>query len=54
MGNFDDKFYEEMYTREYNRKDRKYNEIIQEFENLSLEEKVNKLIKIYATEIAYK
>lgn len=54
MGNFDDKFYDEMYTRERNRKDKRYNEIIQEFENLSLEERVDKLIKIYATEIAYK
>ena len=31
-----------------------YNRIIEEFEELSLEERVNRLIEIYASEIAYR
>ena len=52
MGYIDD-FYDEMYAREEAMKKATYNSIIREFEDLSLEEKVNRLIKIYARERAY-
>lgn len=48
-----DIFYEEMYAKRLTRKDEHYCRIIKDFENLTLEEKVNKLIRIYATEQAY-
>ena len=47
MGYLDD-FYDEMYAREEAKKEAIYNSVIEEFENLSLEEKVDKLIRIYA------
>ena len=52
MGYLDD-FYDEMYAREEAMKEATNNSIIREFENLSLEEKVNRLIKIYARKEAY-
>ena len=53
MSQIDD-FYDKMYVRERERKDEKYNQIIKEFESLSLEEKVDRLIEIYARERAYR
>ena len=47
-----DEYYGRIYAAKCKARDEKYNQIIQEFESLSLEEKVDKLIKIYASEIA--
>lgn len=52
MSSLDD-FYTEKYNREYEQKEKRYNQIIQEFEDMSLEEKVNELIEIYAREVVY-
>lgn len=53
MSQLDD-FYSEMYAKERRQKDEKYNRIIKEFESLSLEERVSKLVEIYAKEMAYR
>ena len=57
MGKFTDELYDDFYGRQYaaekERKDNKYKSIIEEFENLSLEEKVSKLIERYAFNEAY-
>lgn len=47
-----DNYYDDMFERKYALQEAIYNSIIEEFENLSLEEKVDKLIKIYARERA--
>ena len=52
MGAIDD-FYDEVYARRNERNRKYYDSIIKSFEDLSLEEKVNKLIEIYAREQAY-
>ena len=58
MGKFTDELYDEIYGKGYKeekeRNDNKYNSIIAEFKNLSLEEKINKLIEHYAFEKAYR
>lgn len=53
MGKWTDEFYGRQYAAEKERKDNKYKSILAEFENLSLEEKINKLIERYAFEQAY-
>lgn len=52
MGYIDD-FYEELSAGRKKREDYTYNNIIESFKDLSLEEKVNKLIEIYASDCAY-
>ena len=52
MSQLDD-FYDEMYAKRNKQKKDSYNKIIKSFETLSLEEKVNRLIEIYATEQVY-
>lgn len=49
-----DNYYDEMFEREHAIRESIYNSIIEEFNDLSLEEKVNELIKIYARERANK
>ena len=57
MGKFTDDLYDDFYGRQYaaekERKDNKYKSIIAEFQGLTLEEKVNKLIERHAFEQAY-
>ena len=47
MGYRDD-YYDNMFAREREKREKIYNNIIKEFEKLSLEEKVDMLIAIYA------
>lgn len=58
MGKFTDEFYDDFYGKQYvaekERKDNRYKSIIEEFDNLSLEERVNKLIECYAFNEAYR
>lgn len=49
-----DDYYDEVYRKKEEAQAEKYNQIIKEFECLSLEEKVNTLIRIYALEEARK
>lgn len=49
-----DDYYDEVYRQKAEAQNEKYNQIIKEFECLSLEEKVNTLIRIYALEEARK
>lgn len=53
MGNFDDEIYNERYSNEKQKAQRHYEEIIKSFENMTLEEKVNKLIELYAFDEAF-
>ncbi|MBP3648563.1 MAG: hypothetical protein J6K73_02150 [Clostridia bacterium] len=48
-----DDFCYQQYATEKRQKDNKYKSILEEFENLTLEEKVDKLIECYAFETAY-
>ena len=48
-----DDYYDRMYESKRRQEDAVYNKIIKEFEDLTLEEKVDRLIKIYATKMAY-
>lgn len=52
MGMWDDA-YKKLWDERRKSQVEKYNEIIEDFKSLSLEEKVNKLIEIYACESAY-
>lgn len=48
-----DDYYDDLWEKEHLLKEKNYNDIIKRFENLSLEEKVDLLIKIYARKEAY-
>lgn len=52
MGYRDD-YYDNMFARELEKREKIYNDIIKEFEKLSLEEKVDMLIAIYAEKEAH-
>lgn len=47
-------YYDNMFAIKYETQEAIYNNIIEEFEKLSLEEKVDRLIKIYARKSANK
>lgn len=53
MGKYEDDYYYEKYEWGRKQKEAQVERIISEFDGLSLEEKVNKLIKIYAHELVY-
>lgn len=53
MGYRDD-YYDNMFAREREKREKIYNNIIKEFEKLSLEEKVDMLIAIYAEKEAHR
>ena len=54
MSRAHEEYYGNMYASKRRQQDEIYNRIIADFEALTLEEKVDKLIKIYAAKRAYK